>query len=315
MKSLFIKLSIVSVLSALFASTTIAQTKTGLDERDVLKRAHVFHIMLTDHEQLSSIFRTLQKIPVQKRFEAFKNIARSKSIDPGSKDLGGDLGVIRQGTMVQEFEDELFAQPIQKVSKPIRSRWGWHLLYLDSVSGVPIAPLCQNSLPPMSASMSQPVQRALKLSQEPYSIENIWTALPEILGEEWGVPLVNTNGDVEFSKLERAGSGAINLISHIDHSYTLFNPKNYYNEKPTIDPAPAFCVRATQLTYSLDCKAGKMYYEGYTSYELRGGLGRIIHSKTNQSPQKLVVETVSRKVGELIGSACINGKIDVEIEE
>lgn len=116
-----------------FATNSVAQEINGIDERGSFKRAHVFHIMFKDFNQASFIYGKLKDTNTKTRFKEFQKIAREKSIDQGSKDKGGDLGVIEMGEMPREFEDALFAERVREVSKPIRSLWGWHLVYIDSL--------------------------------------------------------------------------------------------------------------------------------------------------------------------------------------
>jgi peptidyl-prolyl cis-trans isomerase SurA len=57
----------------------------------------------------------------------FAEIAKQFSDDP-SNVRGGDLGTFARGEMVGEFEDVAFALKPNEVSKPVRSRYGWHLI-------------------------------------------------------------------------------------------------------------------------------------------------------------------------------------------
>ncbi len=57
----------------------------------------------------------------------FEEVARKFSDDPSGV-RGGDLGVFARGDMVGEFEDVAFALKPNEISKPVRSRYGWHLI-------------------------------------------------------------------------------------------------------------------------------------------------------------------------------------------
>lgn len=58
----------------------------------------------------------------------FDTLAKKYSEDPGSKDKGGDLGFFTKGKMVKEFEDYAFASEVGKISDPIKSAFGYHLI-------------------------------------------------------------------------------------------------------------------------------------------------------------------------------------------
>ena len=62
--------------------------------------------------------------------ENFDTLAQRHSMD-GSAPLGGDLGWFRRGQMVREFEEVAFRLPIGRVSDPVRTQHGWHLIKVD----------------------------------------------------------------------------------------------------------------------------------------------------------------------------------------
>jgi len=60
--------------------------------------------------------------------EDFSEYAKLLSDDPGTANLGGDLGWAGPGTFVPEFEQVVDASEIGVVSEPFRSPFGWHIL-------------------------------------------------------------------------------------------------------------------------------------------------------------------------------------------
>lgn len=60
--------------------------------------------------------------------EKFAKVASEVSDDPNSARSGGDLGYFLQGTMEPGLESAAFSLPPGKVSDPLRTPYGWHLL-------------------------------------------------------------------------------------------------------------------------------------------------------------------------------------------
>lgn len=58
----------------------------------------------------------------------FAELAKANSIDTGSGAVGGDLGWFGLGMMVKPFEDAVVAAEVGKVSDPVQTDFGWHLV-------------------------------------------------------------------------------------------------------------------------------------------------------------------------------------------
>jgi len=64
----------------------------------------------------------------------FEQIAKRESMDPSSKELGGDLGWNRRGQMVPEFERWMFAlAPGQLSPVVVETTFGYHIIRVDRV--------------------------------------------------------------------------------------------------------------------------------------------------------------------------------------
>ena len=63
----------------------------------------------------------------------FEKLARRESMDPGSKESGGDLGWNRRGKMVPEFERWMFAIAPGQLSPVIETAFGYHIIRVDRV--------------------------------------------------------------------------------------------------------------------------------------------------------------------------------------
>lgn len=69
----------------------------------------------------------------------FADLARRLSEDPGSAQQGGDLGFVRRGRFVPEFEQAAFSLRPRTVSEPVRSSFGYHLILVQARRIVPFA--------------------------------------------------------------------------------------------------------------------------------------------------------------------------------
>jgi parvulin-like peptidyl-prolyl isomerase len=67
-----------------------------------------------------------------KNGEDFAALARQFSEEDGSRDKGGELGFLPRGRMLKEFEEQLTNLQPNEVSKPFKTKFGYHILkYTD----------------------------------------------------------------------------------------------------------------------------------------------------------------------------------------
>ena len=62
---------------------------------------------------------------------AFNDLAAKYSQDGGSKNKGGELGWITRGITVKEFEDAVFSLKKGEISKPFKTKYGYHIVQLE----------------------------------------------------------------------------------------------------------------------------------------------------------------------------------------
>jgi len=75
--------------------------------------------------------------------ESFASLAEVNSDDKGSVKRGGELGVIRPGTMAKPFEDAVFVMGEGEISEPVRTQYGFHVIRLDRITASRVQSLDQ----------------------------------------------------------------------------------------------------------------------------------------------------------------------------
>lgn len=63
--------------------------------------------------------------------EKFEQFAKIYSDDTASREKGGDLGIIRRGETIPEFEEKVFKLKPGEISEPILSPYGYHIVKVE----------------------------------------------------------------------------------------------------------------------------------------------------------------------------------------
>lgn len=71
----------------------------------------------------------------------FAELARAHSDDPGSKEQGGDLGIVARGQMVEPFENAVFDMAQDEIRGPVETRFGYHIIRLTELQAERRKPL------------------------------------------------------------------------------------------------------------------------------------------------------------------------------
>ena len=86
---------------------------------------HARHILVTTEDDAKAIKAQLDG------GADFVTLAKEKSIEPGAKDSGGDLGYFTADKMVKPFADAAFAMKVGEISNPIQTQFGWHIIKVE----------------------------------------------------------------------------------------------------------------------------------------------------------------------------------------
>src|ERR1700738_5131489 len=88
------------------------------------QEVHARHILVETEDEAKAIAAELKK------GADFAELAKKKSKDPGAAD-GGDLGFFTKEQMVPEFSAVAFTLEPGKVSDPVKSQFGWHVIKVE----------------------------------------------------------------------------------------------------------------------------------------------------------------------------------------
>src|SRR5580693_5457553 len=88
------------------------------------QEVHARHILVETEDQAKAVEDELKK------GADFAELAKKKSKDPGASD-GGDLGFFTKDQMVPEFSAVAFALEPGKISDPVKSQFGWHIIKVE----------------------------------------------------------------------------------------------------------------------------------------------------------------------------------------
>jgi peptidyl-prolyl cis-trans isomerase C len=88
------------------------------------QEVHARHILVPTEEEAKAIEEELKK------GADFAELAKKKSKDPGASD-GGDLGFFTKEQMVPEFSAVAFSLEPGKISDPVKSQFGWHIIKVE----------------------------------------------------------------------------------------------------------------------------------------------------------------------------------------
>ncbi len=93
------------------------------------------HILVDNESDAKAIYEQ-----VKANLNLFAQIAKSKSKDPSSAGMGGELGWFERGRMVPEFENVAFSTPKGQIAPPVQTRFGWHIINVEDKSETGVTP-------------------------------------------------------------------------------------------------------------------------------------------------------------------------------
>ncbi len=103
----------------------------GSDEHHQVTKTHVRHILLKQDANMTEVEASKQINNIYQQLKSGKDfalMAKQYSLDAASAVKGGDLGWVTADELVPQFSKAMNALPLNKVSKPVKSPFGWHLI-------------------------------------------------------------------------------------------------------------------------------------------------------------------------------------------
>ena len=96
------------------------------------KSSHIL-IAIDEDTDNEAALNLATEIKTKLETELFDDLAKQYSDDPGSAELGGDLGWAETGLFVPEFESALFSMDVGEVSEPVKTDFGYHIIRMDDI--------------------------------------------------------------------------------------------------------------------------------------------------------------------------------------
>ena len=90
-----------------------------------MKSATASHILVSSEKECLELKTTIEM------GASFASVAKEHSKCPSGK-KGGALGTFQPGQMVPEFDKVVFSGDVQKVLGPVKTQFGYHLIWIES---------------------------------------------------------------------------------------------------------------------------------------------------------------------------------------
>ena len=266
------------------------------DERDVLRSAHVYHIMGASQGALEKLRTQLDSVPANQLLSEFKRLARARSADPASVPSGGDLGFIVEGTMDEKFETTVFSLPPMQVSSPRQSAFGWHLILVTSTKEEPIQDICERSL--REAQGAVPINPAalFRFSLERQSLTSLHPEVLQYIGGGWSSPSI-WDGKLAYMRAEPdSRPGMARLVIHSEIPFAHYNA------------FPRACRRSARDVFQVDCAASAVALVLHVEYEGRAAAGRRLTSVEHDSGKLMFQPMPAGVFAQFAEQACADSK-------
>lgn len=214
--------------------------KSSLDQTAKIKASHIL-FKIGPNTDAKKIEAQAKKVRASLTKANFARKANKLTEDPSGKGKGGSLDWFEKGRMVPEFEAVAFKMKIGEISKPIKSAFGYHIIYLTGKKKAISAVLAK-----YERDLAKELIRASKTKEHKALVESVTKQLAQALKSNSSRSLdalskkykeaVAIQKKVNVNRLE-GGSGEASKISpeNIDSLFVTPSKKSYrWDEASTV---------------------------------------------------------------------------------
>ena len=155
----FVRLRLADLESEIEVTDELLSARYEDRREDLLAspRRRASHILLPETDEMDLAAAADRALEIREAVlagEDFAAFARAESADSASGEARGDLGFSAREDFVAEFADALWALEIGELSMPVETQFGVHLIRLDDIETVEIAPFAE-----LEAELAEEIRR------------------------------------------------------------------------------------------------------------------------------------------------------------
>lgn len=113
---------ILLILTLAIGIIFIGNTQIGAKMSENVTKVSASHILVSTESEAKAL-----KTRIDNNEITFEDAAKKYSSCPSGAQ-GGDLGYFPRGVMVKPFEEAAFSAETNKVTDPVQTQFGWHLI-------------------------------------------------------------------------------------------------------------------------------------------------------------------------------------------
>ena len=225
------------------------QYQDNIQQYEVPEQVHVQHILFKTVGQTDALVEETKKkaedaLKQAKSGANFGELAKKYSEDPGSKDKGGDLGWIRHGQTVPEFDKEAFSLAPGQISGLVRTQYGFHIIKVlekqnahtksfDEVKDSIRTPLLLNEADKQATDTADKISAAVRRSSS-VSLDDLAKQYHLTQGQTRPVsasdPILELGNSQEVKdEIFRLRPGELSLPIRMDRGYVILSVKDKFD--------------------------------------------------------------------------------------